>query len=362
MLKSKFKFDFKKMFSDIIKRLFKPAIICSVIILVIKNIVNEDFIKFLSIESDKGIYLILTKISNYKPYNIDLLYLLLALCLIVIILRILLGVKEYFKMKMLIIKHCSLNSMNVKIDETELKDCLIKDEILDQYEENILIQQRLNTLITKQREFIKCIKNYLKKNYCLGYAGIAHTPFVFLMGYVLGDENKVSLFHKRRDNSTDDYFHLLTETDYVETLNKIEIKNNREQDGKILLCIETTFSITDDEIKSLKEDNDYILRYSTQNKNFDVISSMKQINQYVVMIKNDIQQLTQSHKIQKIKICISSSIAFTFALGQAFSINHDPEIEVFHFDKKDPIKYPWGINVTTQEVVINKKDHEEAAQ
>ena len=42
---------------------------------------------------------------------------------------------------------------------------------------------------------------------------------------------------------------------------------------------------------------------------------------------------------------ISSSVAFTFALGQGISSHYDPEIIIYHFDMNNPKKYPWGISL-----------------
>ena len=39
---------------------------------------------------------------------------------------------------------------------------------------------------------------------------------------------------------------------------------------------------------------------------------------------------------------ISSSVAFTFALGQGFSKNYDPEVIIYNYEKQE---YAWGLKL-----------------
>jgi hypothetical protein len=98
------------------------------------------------------------------------------------------------------------------------------------------------------------------------------------------------------------------------------------------------------------------MRYSTANKGYDVVYSANQINQYVRTIKEDLHEICNIYRIKKVKICIASSVPLTFALAQSFSANHDPEIEVFHFDKQHNLKYPWGINISKKKAIITALD------
>ncbi len=137
------------------------------------------------------------------------------------------------------------------------------------------------------------------------------------------------------------------------SLQKREKPSAPDKISDITLCIATTSDITEDDISEIKGKNDYLLKYETLDKGFDMICSSRQIRKYIQMIKTDIGNIEKTHKIGKIKICISSSVAFTFALGQSFSKTHDSEIIVYHYQRGN--KYPWGINLTQKSGIIVKK-------
>lgn len=187
--------------------------------------------------------------------------------------------------------------------------------------ERLLLSDRIATAIKEQIDFLGQVREVIAKGYGLAYIGIAHTPLIFLLGFLIGDENNTKLFHRRRDDAGDDRFHLLSSINCSESLNKQCGELPMKPFDTVLLCIETTFKILDDDIKHIRSDNDYVLRYSTANKGYDVIYSVKQIKEYIRIIKKDLHDVFKSNNIKKVKICIASSVAFTFAFAQSFSAN-----------------------------------------
>ena len=356
MLKNSHRIDLGECISVCIKKLIPCMLFFILSILIIKGILSDFCIKAFSIDTDKGVFWILSKLSKVSIVRIDLLWVLFGICLTILLTGFYLKAKDYYKNKLLIIEHSSFNAMNFKIDEANLKDYSYNKLVLNQFETmekaQSLLSDRIAIAIMDQIDFLKQIRKFVTKGYGLAYLGIAHTPLIFLLGFLVGDENNVKLFHKRRDDANDDKFHLLSSINYSESLSRQCDEFATKSFNTVLLCIETTFKITDDDIKCIRNNNDYVLRYATANKGYEVIYSAKQINEYVKMIKDDLHSICISNHVKKIKICIASSVAFTFALAQSFSANHDPEIEVFHYDTKNVLKYSWGINITKKKAII----------
>lgn len=72
----------------------------------------------------------------------------------------------------------------------------------------------------------------------------------------------------------------------------------------------------------------------------DSILSYVQAENFRNFIMHAIRTSVKKYGIKKIHLAISSSVAFTFFLAQAFSAQHDPRVVVYHYDNGD---YPWGI-------------------
>ena len=197
------------------------------------------------------------------------------------------------------------------------------------------------------------INEYIDKFYQIGYAGIpvGNIPCVFMLGYELDDANKKLYFHKNRNNSSDDDFHLLKDIPIQIKLHMERKENNADKDGKILAIIQLTQPIHNEDLHGVQEENDYILKYEIQgNIDYDIINSAKQTNEYVQQILSDIADVQKNPKISEIKICVAASSGFIFALGTKFSKTQNIDTVIYQFDK---VRYSWGINVTKRIPVIN---------
>jgi len=102
--------------------------------------------------------------------------------------------------------------------------------------------------------------------------------------------------------------------------------------------------------QSVLEDNNYIVKYEIpETVNYDVVDSLRQINDYTNQILSDIAEIQKNPNITQIKICVAASGSFIFALGTKFSKTQNKDVVIFHFQNDT---YPWGINVTKKIPVI----------
>lgn len=307
-----------------------------------------------------------TKESKYY-YIINWLYQLeggkkiLWLCLCVDILAILGLVVWILKKnackKLLIIEHSSLQRMHFSYNKEELEDFAVKKIHINQYESlnnvSLPLQEKLSLIISEVEISLPRILNGVEEGFQIGYAGIANIPATFFLGYKLGDENKKRYFHKFRKDSTDDDFHLLKDEDRQLTFIPKEEPNNPNKKGKLLLIVELTQPIKDDDISTIKEDNDFIIKFGVpETINYDIVDSSLQINQYTNTILSRVANIQKDPNIMEIKICIAASSSFVFALGTKFSKTQNKETVIYHYQNDG---YPWGINVTRAIPVIRKE-------
>lgn len=246
--------------------------------------------------------------------------------------------------------------MNFTYVDEELKEYNCKKYRIDQCEilnsTTLGLNEKVKKIIESVNYETKKIIEYIKKEYQVGYAGIANIPAIFMLGYELGDENKKLLFHKRRDRASDDDFHILQDEERIYDLKVLETENNENENGKLLVLIEFTQPIGDEDIKDVLENNDYILKYSLGVINYDVVDTAKQINEYANKIVSDIAKIQKQSNIYEIKICVAASSAFIFALGTKFSKTQNIDTIIYQFKNNT---YPWGINVTKGIPVITNE-------
>lgn len=259
-------------------------------------------------------------------------------CLIIIIIRCVSKNKEIIDE--VIIGHESMSKVqfNVKTDnEYKIEEINLIDDmkdISDNYEE-------IKFAVKKQDKLIEELKERIdnKHKYC--YMGIAHTPLIVRMANQLGDENLITLFHKKRDC---DVFEKLNDE---ESYPKLLISKNiiDRSNDELIVGLATTFDIKYEELKVLNPDEKNILMFKSENLGFDVITSKKQVDDYVKYLLDNMREVVKDKNISKVHLVISSSVAMTFALGQALSDHYDPKIIIYHFDRKNQRKYTWGLEL-----------------
>lgn len=285
---------------------------------------------------------------------------LLYLLFVVIILIWMLKVYFYFiykepvgnKKKIIhIMAHSSKNKSQFKLNKSLLEEHEIDINEIDLVDEMNNINnnyKKINYIVSVQDSNIENFKNKINDNDRYGYMGIAHTPLIVRAGYKIGDETRFVLFHKKRNIDVDYY----DELDYSEEYKKIKIEKIKvnKDSRELIVAISTTFQIKDEDLGVFAPDKKSVLKFcieNLENSEFDVIKSYKQVNEYITTILKEIRRIKQENNITKVHMVISSSVAFTFALGQALSSNYDPEIIVYHYDSNSPdgICYPWGISI-----------------
>lgn len=192
------------------------------------------------------------------------------------------------------------------------------------------------------KELDKYVENFMeeKNEKYYAFAGILHTPFILRLGYKVGDGTYFKLFHKKRNE--DEFKLLISKKTYSGNYPKLKVEKKLRESDTLIVSIATTFPITDKQLNIFDINNNSFLKFETEDKGFDVIIAEQQVDDYKKIIFENIREIVRIENIKKIHLCISSSVAFTFALGQGFSENYDPEIIIYNFEGQ---QYTWGIKL-----------------
>lgn len=253
------------------------------------------------------------------------------------------GQKEFVH----ILGHSSLGKTQFKFNESFLEESqpeISEVNIVDRMKKIEGNYANLNYITNMQDDLIENFKSSINHNNRYGYMGIAHTPLVLRAGYKIGDEIRFALFHKKRN---EDYYDELNNNEDYEKI-QIEKIDMNDDSNELIVAISTSFQIDDSSLRIFEFSSKSLLKFNLENKGVDIIISYKQVDEYINYIQNKIKQVVAENNIKKVHMVISSSVAFTFTLGQSISENHDCETIVYHYDRNHPLLYPWGINLFNQ--------------
>ena len=267
------------------------------------------------------------KISEFKGKWIFIVF--------TIISGILLIIRVFYKEKIYIISHQSMAYDLAGVDGNFKKKYSLRKHTL----------QQVNSIHSDgvDNQAIRDIDNMAveaqKSQFPIAYYGIAHTPFVFRLGFKIGDQNNVILLHKKRSNAS-----LFEEWNKEKSGIKIVCSesNVSKKTDELIVAISTSLKIQRNHLDMLHPNNKHIIFFESNYLDFDSILSYDDAEKLRTDILFDIREKVKKYKIKKIHMVISSSVAFTFFLAQGFSAQHEPEIIVYHYEQGN---YPWGINM-----------------
>ena len=196
----------------------------------------------------------------------------------------------------------------------------------------------------------KKLENLLKKNWCstLFYYGVAHTPLVFRLGYQIGQIQRVRLLHRFRPTEDAQEFKELPEYEIDKMAfllsDKFDQENYNSKNNQMLVSIATTYPIRTEDLTQIDPDM-IMLRYDIQvdMMGFDFFNSYCKLRSYVDRITSDLRDHVKERGISTIHMVISSSVPFTFYLGQQMNTQQFCKTVIYHYDQG---KYTWGIDVT----------------
>jgi len=324
------------------KKYYKGICILFVVLIAISFGAGET-LKKIEIGEIAGIY---NTIVAFVPQKI--LTVLEQIKLLIVVLWIVSLTLYFWKKRMNILCHTSLAYGVAPVSENIKKEYRIKKMDLDISKYSY--PEKLGQVILEQ-DFI--IEKFNDAKGIHGYYGIAHTPLIFRAGYMFGDQRECHLFHRKRSNDADfeEWDDSTSVSDWETSFKEVREENKTSKSDELIVAISTSFEIKDSEVESLSKPKCHVIKFQTQTLGFDVIGNYSQAELLRKQIMGKIREIVKKYDIKRIHMAISSSVAFTFFLGMAYSRQHDPEIIVYHYENG---KYVWGLDVkrTGNEAIV----------
>lgn len=212
--------------------------------------------------------------------------------------------------------------------------------------DNKMDKKKLQKIVDKQYKNMHKIKKGIKNNNSLIYLGFPHIPFALLDGVNFSGTDNVILYEYKGalTNSSDKKFFELENTynSDMEILNNYE--NYTLNGDEIILKIEQSFNINDNEIKDVVGDSDVIYL-----KNNDVrrwgINSYAEIDKFAKEFYKCLEW-AKNNGVKKIHLVMTTPVSLTFSLGKVIEHYH-PEVIIYNYNNG---KYDWYINIRERKV------------
>lgn len=250
--------------------------------------------------------------------------------------------KKLYRPFAILIKHSSLGYPIGDIEEIFKQSFWFKKINIDV---SNLIETNIPDAIKFQDEKLQEIKA-IKRRKCF-YYGIAHTPLIFRLGYQVGLSD-INFLHSYQRDSGNRKFRELYEYDQDKhDFSRFDQKNMESKSQELLVTIATTYPISKGDLAcfDLREMHTLEIEVSDINMGTDFFSSYHKIISYCTAITHELRKICKQCNLKKVHIVLSTSVNFTFVLGQYLNNNQIPEIIVYHYKKGDDPCYPWGISI-----------------
>lgn len=215
---------------------------------------------------------------------------------------------------------------------------------------NKLDREDCECILEKIEEEVKAFKNEtieLKR----GYTGIAPIPFIMYAGTFL-ERKKIDEYYEFDKTNSNDYYRLEhKKTNSYPKLNlKTKLENLDTNKNNIVISISITKRITDGQLEQFANECN-IIRLEVDSPYDNTIKYKKQLNEYVNIIFDTIEEISQKlNHIETINIVCSSQSCLALEIGKrSVDTTRIPQIVSYQFENQSDIKYPWGI-------VINGKN------
>lgn len=253
--------------------------------------------------------------------------------------------KVILRPKAIVISHSTFSNTQSSYDGSIAKGLLGDQRDINLVD--LMRKQDVVEAIRKQDRLVSGILRDCDEYTELFYYGIAHIPLIFRAGYQIGDEGKVRLLHKYR-NEQSVFKEISTEADNfkIELIGYPRCFNKAAKE--LLVVVATSFPVSSDDLTVFRNNEiGYELRFEMKDQvlhGVDAIDSYAVMNRLRTGILSHIREVVASENIEKIHLVLSTSSDFTFFLSQGFSKYHDPEVIAYQYERSNAQKYPWGIS------------------
>ncbi|WP_096186860.1 SAVED domain-containing protein [Evansella halocellulosilytica] len=177
------------------------------------------------------------------------------------------------------------------------------------------------------------------------YEGLAHIPYVFLLGYQVS--NKRNFTFSEWDENNLKWEVLPEEINYPKLeLVKDLVSKNFESSSEVNILISLTEEIKRSQLSGIPAFNNDNYHLKLRNCKRHAIKSKTQLSEYKQQFRSLLDDINRlySNNLQRVNIFISAQTSLVFNIGSAITRN-DKDVFIYNFEGKNTINYPWALKV-----------------
>lgn len=256
-----------------------------------------------------------------------------------------------------IIKQYSINSSEK--NDTSKNPKRVTYAVLDQRKkEQESEREWIERAILKQKEIVDDV-HYIVERWdepILHYEGIAHIPFVFLLGYQLSDKRDI-VFSEWDENIRKWKALPQSAVQYPPLILHKNLVGNPAEQTEVAICVSLTEEIYPEQLKGLSvyDKTMYHLKLGTCERH--AIKCKDQLAEYTVQFRKLVDDIKREHRqIKTIHVFISAQTSLVYCLGGSLTRN-DPEVLIHNYNRGRTIEYSWALMVKEQ-IDTNRLDNQ----
>lgn len=266
------------------------------------------------------------------------------------------GVWFYFKTKekvkkqtMLQIRHSSIESVDYTKADVDLSDYTIEPySILQSEELKTINEPNLRHALREQEKIATKVLQRIDGNADieLSYWGLAHIPFLFLLGYQIADKSNSSFYEWNQNQLRWEKVKEKQIKFPSLKMDKNISKQDIEETKDIVVKIGITYPVNDADLSGLHLDNfnSYYLHLDPPHRN--AIVCIEQLNQYQKQFRQTLDEINQTFPhLERVHLFYSGQPSLAYRLGSSISPRMDKEVWVYNYVGVSFPKYNWAINL-----------------
>ena len=181
----------------------------------------------------------------------------------------------------------------------------------------------------------------------VGYYGIVHVPFQFLAGFFMSSFVHVNLFELDRNSAK---WKTLSETTAPD-LHSSCIFTGDENAPDVSIRVSVSYLVETHQLDGVLRPSRFDAHLSIAHPRLDALTSYCQIRN---LCENFRRLLDDPRLRGKTKhIFYAGPVSLGFALGQRISSTIHGTINVYNFNARSPVLYPWSLSLALQEQEIH---------
>ncbi|WP_163537587.1 SAVED domain-containing protein [Gracilibacillus sp. YIM 98692] len=175
------------------------------------------------------------------------------------------------------------------------------------------------------------------------YEGLAHIPFVFLLGYQVSD--KRNFIFSEWDEHKLKWNELPENGDYAKLQLVRDLNSDKYEATDVNILISLTAEIKKSQLKGSTTEHNDIYHLKLVKCKRHAIKCSTQLSEYKEQFRSLLDELYELYpKLTRVNVFISAQTSLVFNIGSSLTRN-DKVVFIYNFESKNPINYPWSLKV-----------------